>query len=69
MSIAKYTRHCTWAGGTFSVVLERFLRPRRSGCLRSTSEKVAGLYYGVTIIIETDNPRFKVRRNAKYFVS
>ncbi len=30
---------------------------------------IAGLYNGVTIIIETDNPRFKVRRNAKYFVS
>ena len=30
---------------------------------------IAGLYNGVTIIIETHNPRFKVRRNAKYFVS
>ncbi len=30
---------------------------------------IAGLYNEVTIIIETDNPYFKVRRNAKYFVS
>jgi hypothetical protein len=53
----------------FSAVLERFLQPRHSGCLRSKPEEVAGLYNGVTIIIETNNPRLKVRRNAEYFVS
>jgi hypothetical protein len=68
MSIAKYTR-CTWAGGFFSTVLERFLQPKRNGYLRSKSEEVAGFYNGITIIIETNNPHFKVRRNAKYFVS
>jgi hypothetical protein len=51
----------------FSAVLERFLQPTCSGCLRSKSEEVAGLYNGVTIIIETNNPYFKVRRNAKIF--
>ena len=45
----------------FSAVLERFLQPTCSGCLRSISEEVAGLYNGVTIIIETNNPRFNVR--------
>jgi hypothetical protein len=53
----------------FSAVLERFLQPRHSGCLRSKSEDVAGLYNGATIIIETNNPCFKVRRNENYFIS
>jgi hypothetical protein len=30
---------------------------------------IAWLYNGVTIIIETNNSRFKVRRNEKYVVS
>jgi hypothetical protein len=69
MSIAKYTHRCTWAGGTFFRCLRKVPPAQAQRGLRSKSEEVAGLNNGVTIIIETNNPRFKVRRNAKYFVS
>ncbi len=53
-----YPLHVGWRN-FLPAVLERFLQPMCSRCLRSKSEEVAGLYNGVTIIIETNNLRLR----------